>query len=75
MFTGDTFDKLHNKNGFPYTRTAKQTNLSTFCKWGKEVNDLQAGLKYFGCRLSLLKRRRLTMNGITVFCFNFTNCV
>ena len=62
MFLGDIVNQLLDQYGFSYSRTAKQTNLTTLGIWAKQVNDLNSCFQHFcGCLL-LLKARCLSVN-------------
>ena len=41
----DVVDELHDDNGLSYSRTAEETDLSTFKEWSDEVYYLDSGLK------------------------------
>ena len=57
MLHGDVVYKLLDKDCFADACAAEQTDLAALCVGLKKVDDLDAGLKYLGCGLLLVKGR------------------
>src|ERR1044072_957672 len=62
----DVVDQLLDQYGFTYTRTTKQTDLTTFCVRLDQVDHFNTGVQYFCISSQVFEPGRLTVNGITV---------
>ena len=62
MLSRNVRDQLLNQNGFSNSGTAEQSNLSAFCIRGKQIDNLDSGLKHLNNRALILKARRITVN-------------
>ena len=59
---GNIVDQFHHINGFTYTSTAKQTNLTTFGKGAKQVDHFNACFQQFCCAGQFIKFRCRLVN-------------
>ena len=71
MFCCHVVNQFLDKNCFTYAGAAEQTDFTTLCIGGNEVNDFNAGFKNFSCRRLVFKGRCRTMNRPVVGCRYF----
>ena len=62
MLRRNIADQLLNEHRLADTCTSEQSDLTTLCIRGKQVNDLDAGLEHFYDRALLLEARRLSVD-------------
>ena len=55
-------NQLLNQDGLTDTGTTEQTNLTTLCIWGKQINNLDTGFQHLNNRALVFKCWRLTVD-------------
>ncbi len=67
VLSRDVVDQLHHVYGLAYTRTTEQTDLTTLGERANQVDNLDAGFQQLVSSCLVRVRRRLTVDGVTLF--------
>ena len=66
MLSGDAVDQFHDDDRFPDTRSAEETDFSSFGKGLDEIDYLDARFQHFGFGALVLEAGRSPVNRIAL---------